>query len=156
LAQLPEAHVRLEHGLPARRLEVAAEDLHQRRLARTVGADQAVAVAVGELGVDVLEQGLRPELHREVYCGKHSVSCPHWRGRSNRCPRLRARYGQPTQARALRNRRIQGESSPSDGSRQLIWIVRKTRSGCGIRIVARPYSLVKPVRPPGEPFGFAG
>src|SRR5690606_40926336 len=43
---------------------------------------------------------------------------------------------QPTQARALRKMRIQGESSPSPGGAQLICTVRNTRSGCGIRIVA--------------------
>ena len=34
--------------------------------------------------------------------------------------------------------------------------MRNTRSGCGIRIVARPSVVVRPVMPPGEPFGLAG
>jgi hypothetical protein len=44
-------------------LELAAQDLHERRLAAAVGADQAVAVSAAELDGDVLEQGLGPELH---------------------------------------------------------------------------------------------
>ncbi len=71
LAQLAQSLVRVEHHVARARLEVAAEDLHERRLAGTVRADQAVAVAVAELDGDVLEQGLGPELHRDVGGGQH-------------------------------------------------------------------------------------
>ena len=60
LAQLPHALVRVDRHRPRRRLEIAAEDLHERRLAAAVGADQAIAVATAELHVDVLEEGLAP------------------------------------------------------------------------------------------------
>jgi len=33
---------------------------------------------------------------------------------------------------------------------------RKTRSGCGMRIVQRPSVVVKPVNPPGDPLGLLG
>ncbi len=66
LAQLAQARVRLEHHLPAGRLQVAAEDFHEGRLAATVGADQAVAVAVVEFDGNVFEQRLGAELHGDV------------------------------------------------------------------------------------------
>lgn len=62
----------------------------------------------------------------------------------------------PTHFRALRNRRIHGESSPSVSGDQDICTVRKTRSGCGIMIVKRPSAVVTPVMPAGEPFGLYG
>ena len=62
----------------------------------------------------------------------------------------------PTQARALRNMRIQGESSRHSRGRQESCTARKTRSGCGIRMVARPSGVVTAVMPRGEPFGFSG
>ena len=52
--------------------------------------------------------------------------------------------------------RSQGESSRNSRLRQLICTARNTRSGCGIKIVARPSFEVKPVSPAGEPFGLAG
>ncbi|MPM84551.1 hypothetical protein SDC9_131624 [bioreactor metagenome] len=55
-------------------VEVAAEDLHEGRLARPVGADQAVAIALAELDVDVLEQGFDPELHGDVGGDEHGDS----------------------------------------------------------------------------------
>ena len=63
---------------------------------------------------------------------------------------------QPTHTRALRNIRIHPLSSPHVSGCQEFCTVRNTRSGCGIRIVARPSRLVRPVMPAGEPFGFAG
>ena len=39
---------------------------------------------------------------------------------------------------------------------QLIWMLRNTRSGCGIIAVKRPSAVVTPVRPAGEPFGLNG
>ncbi|MNE08901.1 hypothetical protein D3C80_1015630 [compost metagenome] len=69
LAQFTQTHVRLEHDLACGRLQVAAEDFHEGRLAAAVGADQAVAVAVVELDRDVLEQGLGAELHGDVSGG---------------------------------------------------------------------------------------
>ncbi len=66
------------------------------------------------------------------------------------------RQRHPTQARALRNIRIHPPSSPHSAGCQEFCTVRKTRSGCGIRIVAWPSRLVRPVMPSGEPFGFAG
>jgi hypothetical protein len=85
LAQFTQAYVRLEHDLAAGRLEVAAEDFHEGRLAATVGADQTVAVAAVEFDRNVFEQRLGAELHGDVSCGDQllylSMGCePHiWR-----------------------------------------------------------------------------
>ena len=74
LLELAQPLVRIERDVAAGRLEIAAENPDQRRLAAAVGADQPVPVAVAELDVDVLEQGLRPELDRDVGGGEHGVS----------------------------------------------------------------------------------
>ena len=71
LPQLAEPLVGIDRHLARRRLELAAEDLHERRLAAAVGADQAVAIAAAELDGDVLEQGLGPELHRDIGGNQH-------------------------------------------------------------------------------------
>eukprot|EP01133_Synstelium_polycarpum_P022954 gene22953-biopygen19479 len=68
LAQLAQALVGIEHDIAARRVQVAAEDLHERRLAAAVRADQAIAVAVAELDGDILKQWLGAKLHRNI-CG---------------------------------------------------------------------------------------
>ena len=68
-----------------------------------------------------------------------------------------ARAGaQPSAARALRNMRIQGEASGQSPGAQLKLIRRRVRSGCGIRIVTRPSSLVTPAIASVEPLGLAG
>ncbi|MNF27539.1 hypothetical protein D3C84_81960 [compost metagenome] len=69
LAQFTQAYVRLQHDLAGGRLQVAAEDFHEGRLAATVGADKAVAVAVAKLDRNVFEQGLGTELHGDVSGG---------------------------------------------------------------------------------------
>ncbi|MNE05534.1 hypothetical protein D3C80_981000 [compost metagenome] len=69
LAQLAQAYVRLEHDLAGGRFQVVAEDFHEGRLAATVGADKAVAVAVAKLDRNVFEQGLGTELHGDVSGG---------------------------------------------------------------------------------------
>ena len=66
LVELAHPHTGLEHDLARAGLEFAAQDLHQRGLAAAVRADQAVAVAVGELDGDVLEERLGFELDGEV------------------------------------------------------------------------------------------
>ena len=71
LAQLAEALVLVQHHVAGSRLQIAAEDLHERGLAAAVGADQAVAVAVAEFDGDVFKQGLGPELHGDICGGKH-------------------------------------------------------------------------------------
>ncbi len=70
LAKLAQPLAAVEDDIARGRLEIAAQDLHERRLAATVGADQAVAIAVAELDRDVLEQGLGAELHRDVGRGE--------------------------------------------------------------------------------------
>ncbi len=96
------------------------------------------------------------------------ICAPCWRGRWLRPPPPCGRgsrpawtpclieLGQPTQARALLKNRIQGLSSGHPGGCQDRATVRKTRSGCGIRMVARPSVLVSAVMPSGEPLGLAG
>src|SRR6185436_12394001 len=49
----------------------------------------------------------------------------------------------PTHLRALRNMRIQGESSTERSGAQDIWTVRKTRSGWGMTMVKRPSGVVR-------------
>ncbi len=75
-------------------------------------------------------------------------------------PRLWERAGhsrtQPTHFLALRKIRIQPEASVQSSGYQESSIARWLRSGCGIMIVKRPSSVVKAVRPPFEPLGFAG
>jgi hypothetical protein len=56
----------------------------------------------------------------------------------------------------LRKSLSQGLSSPHPSGFQEHCTERKTRSGCGITIVNRPSGVVRPVIPPGDPFGFAG
>ena len=62
----------------------------------------------------------------------------------------------PTHTLALRNRRIHGESPSQPLGAQLKLTLRSVRSGCGMRIVARPSSVVRPVMPSGDPFGLSG
>ena len=69
LAQLTQAHVRLQHDLAAGRVEIATEDFHEGRLAATVGTDQTITVTGAELDRDVLKQRLGAELHGDVSCG---------------------------------------------------------------------------------------
>ena len=52
--------------------------------------------------------------------------------------------------------RSQGLASLLSPLVQLIWMLRNTRSGCGIMAVKRPSAVVTPVKPPGEPFGLNG
>ena len=68
----------------------------------------------------------------------------------------RRRSAQPTQRRALRQIPIQGLRAARSPSVQLIWMLRKTRSGCGIMAVNRPSSVVTAVRPAGLPLGLKG
>ena len=62
----------------------------------------------------------------------------------------------PQKTRAFLNMRIQGESSFQSRGCQDSCTVRKTRSGWGIRMVARPSGVVSAVMPPGDPLGFCG
>src|SRR3546814_11187760 len=63
---------------------------------------------------------------------------------------------QPTATRALRNILSHGESSGQSSGAQLRLALRGVRSGCGIRIVARPSSLDRPAMASAEPLGLAG
>ena len=71
LVQLAEAQARLQHDVAGARLEIAAEHLHERGFAAAVGADQPIAVAVGEFDRDLLEQRLGAELHGDIGSGEH-------------------------------------------------------------------------------------
>ena len=70
LAQLAESLVHVQHHVARRGLEVAAEDLHEGRLAAAVGADQTVAIAIAELDRNVFKQRLGAELHRDIGGGQ--------------------------------------------------------------------------------------
>ena len=66
LAELAQTLAGVEHDVAARRLQIAAEDLHERGLAAAVRADQAVAIALTELDGNVFEERLGAELHGDV------------------------------------------------------------------------------------------
>ncbi|CAI8783898.1 protein of unknown function [Methylococcus capsulatus] len=68
LAQLAQTHVEVERNITGGRLQIAAEDFHEGRLAAAVGPDQAITVALAELDGDVFEQRLDAELHGDVGC----------------------------------------------------------------------------------------
>ncbi len=71
LAQVGHALVLVLGDVAGGRVKRTAEDLHQRGLAGAIGADQAVAVALAELGVDVFEEGLGPELLGDIGGDEH-------------------------------------------------------------------------------------
>ncbi len=73
LIQLAEPHPDLQHHVAGACLEIAAQHLHERGLARTVRADQAVTIAVAELDRHLLEERLGAELNGDIGCGKHIV-----------------------------------------------------------------------------------
>jgi hypothetical protein len=74
LAQPGHALAGVERDVAGGGLQLAGEDFHERRLAAAVGADQAIAVAVAELDVDVLEQRLGGKLQGDAGSGKHGES----------------------------------------------------------------------------------
>ena len=74
----PHPLVGIDRHRPRARLQLAAQDLHERRLAAAVGADQAIAVPVAGLHGDVREKGLGPELHG------HAEGDDHWGSRNKK------------------------------------------------------------------------
>lgn len=62
----------------------------------------------------------------------------------------------PIQRRALCHNCIHGLWVAAFSGVQLFWMLRKTRSGCGIVAVKRPSAVVTAVKPPGLPLGLAG
>ena len=64
---------RRDDDLSAVGLDLSREDLHEGRLARTVGTDDAIAVAGRELYVDVLEEDLGSVRKRNVAGCDHAV-----------------------------------------------------------------------------------
>ena len=73
----------LEHGdplgfgdddLPGGRLQIPAENPQEGGLACTVGADDAVAVAVGEFQIHIFKEGIAPELKAYVGNSNHGTS----------------------------------------------------------------------------------
>jgi len=56
---------------PTLLLEFAAQNLHQGRFATAIGADQAVAVAIGEFDRDLFEKRLGTKLNRDVGSREH-------------------------------------------------------------------------------------
>ena len=74
LAQLAHAFTRVDADIAGSRLQIAAKDLHEGGFAGTIGADQAVPVAVAELHRNVFEQRPCAELHRDVCSSDHNLS----------------------------------------------------------------------------------
>ena len=71
LPQFAQTFVDVEHHITGRRLQIAAQNLHEGRFAAAVGTDQAVAIAIAELDGNVLKQRLGAELHRDICSRKH-------------------------------------------------------------------------------------
>ena len=71
LPQPGHALAGVERDVAGSRLQLAGEDFHEGGFAAAVGADQAVAVAVAELDVDVLEQGFGGKLQGDAGSGEH-------------------------------------------------------------------------------------
>ncbi len=69
LAQLAHALAGVNADIAGSRLQIAAQNFHESGFAGTVGADQAITVAIAEFDRDIFEQGLGPELHSDVSCG---------------------------------------------------------------------------------------
>ncbi len=63
-----------EHHFADAGVELAAQHLHEGGFAAAVGADEPVAVAIGELDRDVFEEGLGAELNGYVGGRKHGSS----------------------------------------------------------------------------------
>ena len=94
LVQLSEPHAGLQHDVARALLEVAAQDLHQRRLAAAVCTDQAIAIAIGELDGDLFKKRLGFELDTEILGDEHGFP-----GVGGRAGPL-ARAGDSSRARA--------------------------------------------------------
>ena len=86
----------------------------------------------------------------------HRTITPEIRHRRRRQQVLCCGRHQPTHRRALRHNSIQGLNCATGWLVQLIWMLRNTRSGCGISAVKRPSAVVTAVNPPGLPFGLNG
>ena len=71
LAQFAQTFVLVEHDVAATRIEVAAQNFHEGRLAAAVRTDQAVAVAIAEFDRDVFKKRLGAELHGDISGGQH-------------------------------------------------------------------------------------
>src|SRR5690606_26537112 len=93
-----------------------------------------------------------PERRRSGSADRPALSGGGWRAESA----ARGDLHQPTHLRALRQMRIQGLCAAGSPLVQLIWMLRNTRSGCGMSAVKRPSAVVTAVRPPGLPLGLNG
>src|SRR5438874_1000119 len=71
LAQFAETLAPIDRDRTRARLEIAAEDFHERGFAAAVCADQSVAIALAKAQRDVFEEGLAPELHGDVGGAQH-------------------------------------------------------------------------------------
>ena len=99
-------------------------------------------------------RGMRGQLQRVQ--GNACQRQQHWQAMGGRPNAASHPCLQSTHARALANSLCHGESSGQSAGAQLKLARRRVRSGCGIRMVARPSSLVSPAMPSGEPLGLAG
>ena len=74
LLQLAEALARIDRYISGAGLEVPTKNLHERRLAAAVGADQPITIAFAELDGNVFEQRLRAELHGDIGRRQQGIS----------------------------------------------------------------------------------
>ena len=81
LAQLAQTHARLDRHIAGSRLQVPPQNLHEGGFARTIGTDQAVAVAFAKLDGNIFKQRLDAELHGDIRGSDHAgnpwlTDCP--------------------------------------------------------------------------------
>jgi len=74
LAQFTQPHAVFNRHFAAGLLQIAAQNLHEGGFARTVRADEAVAVAFAEFDGYVFKQRLCAELHGDVVGGNHGIA----------------------------------------------------------------------------------
>jgi len=96
LAELAQALALVNGDVAVGRLEIAAQDFHQRRLAAAIGADQAIAVAVAKFDRHVFEERLGAELDCEICSGEHGVEICVFVTEAA-CSRAKARHGEAIQ-----------------------------------------------------------
>jgi len=74
LPQPPHPLIRVDRHRPRARLQLPAQNLHERRLAAAVRPDQTITIPAAELHGDIRKKGLGPELHGDAGGDDHGGS----------------------------------------------------------------------------------
>jgi hypothetical protein len=78
LAQFADPLAGIDTHIAGRRLQVAPQYFHKGGLARAVGPDEAITIAIAKLDGNVFEQGLGPELHGDVGSSNQNLRPKNW------------------------------------------------------------------------------